>query len=73
MDTGVMTLEQYNQHWINQTSGASSVEQLSRMLSEAKRSEHWNGKLAKHACHILVLLSGPRDTRYRTLPGRTTR
>ena len=68
-----VTLEQYNQHWINKMSGASSVDSLSRMIAEAKRSEHWNGKLAKHACHILVLMSGPRDAQYRTLRDRTDR
>jgi len=66
-----MTLEQYNERWKNQMSAASSVDSLCRMLAEAKQSEHWNGKLAKHACHILLLLSGPAEVQYKSL--RTAR
>lgn len=61
-----MTLDEFNRHWILRMSGASSADSLVRMVAEARSHEHWNGKLAKHACGILVLLIGPEGSRYRT-------
>lgn len=51
-----MTLDEYNRYWIDKTSTAYHLEVLAHMVSVAMQSEHWNGKLAKHVCGVMVLL-----------------
>lgn len=51
-----MTLDEYNRYWIGQASTARDLEELAQSVSAAMCSRHWNGKLAKHVCGIMVRL-----------------
>lgn len=51
-DTKV-TLDEYNRHWIIRLSSAHDLEELASWVADARQSEHWNGKLAKHVCALL--------------------
>lgn len=59
-----MTLDEYNRAWTSRLSSAHDLEDLASWVEDAMQSEHWNGKLAEHACAMMVRLyveDGPCD------------
>lgn len=53
-----LMLDEFNRHYFIELSAAHTPEELGAMLRVATRHPLWNGKLAKHACQVLVLLTG---------------
>lgn len=51
-----MTLDEYNRAWTIRLSSAHDLEALACWVADAMESEHWNGKLAKHASALMVKL-----------------
>lgn len=54
-----LTLDEFNRGCFIEFSSAADVASLAGMVRAKSRHPLWNGRVARHACRMLVLLTGP--------------
>lgn len=55
----VLTLDEFNRGCFIEFSSAVDVTALADLVRAKSRHPLWNGRVARHACQMLVLLTGP--------------
>lgn len=57
---GDVTLDEFNRHCFLTLSAAADIASLADHVRALSGHPLWNGRTARHACQMLVLLSDPR-------------
>ena len=57
----MLSLDEFNRECFIRFSSAYDTAALAGMVRAAARHPLWNGKVAKHACQMLILLEGGRS------------
>lgn len=55
-----LTLDEFNRGCFIEFSSAVDVASLASLVRVKSRHPLWNGRVARHACQMLVLLTEPR-------------